>query len=118
LACHVSDVLDTIVVNGDAFSDVAESSGVRLAEKPSTIGALRLQTDPETGGRPTQGIFQPSRGHGQPPKGRYLDIFPNLDEPIFGTSFVPHPLPKHKFPNPGTDPGAYQLVHDELRLDP
>ena len=43
---------------------------------------------------------------------------PNLDEQVFGTSFLPHPLPKYKFPKQETDPSAaYQLVHDELLLD-
>jgi glutamate decarboxylase len=46
------------------------------------------------------------------------EIFPNLDDQIFGTSFLPHPLPKYKFPTQETDPSAaYQLVHDELLLD-
>src|SRR3984957_13003527 len=46
------------------------------------------------------------------------EIFPNLDDRIFGTSFLPHPLPKYKFPTQETDPkAAYQLVHDELLLD-
>jgi glutamate decarboxylase len=46
------------------------------------------------------------------------EIFPNLDDQIFGTSFLPHPLPKYKFPKHETDPNAaYQLVHDELLLD-
>ena len=35
-----------------------------------------------------------------------------------GSSFLPHPLPKHKFPIQETNPAAvYQLVHDELLLD-
>lgn len=43
---------------------------------------------------------------------------PNLDDQVFGTSFLPHPLPKYKFPKPETPPNAaYQLVHDELLLD-
>ena len=46
------------------------------------------------------------------------EIFPNLDDRIFGTSFLPHPLPKYKFPQQETDPAAaYQLIHDELLLD-
>src|ERR1700723_3143013 len=46
------------------------------------------------------------------------EIFPNLDDRIFGTSFLPHPLPKYKFPKQETEPNAaYQLVHDELLLD-
>jgi len=43
---------------------------------------------------------------------------PNLDEQVFGTSFLPHPLPKYQFPEQETPPNAaYQLVHDELLLD-
>ena len=43
---------------------------------------------------------------------------PNLKEQVFGTSFLPHPLPKYKFPQRETAPNAaYQLVHDELLLD-
>ena len=43
---------------------------------------------------------------------------PDLDDQVFGTSFLPHPLPKYKFPKQETDPSAaYQLVHDELLLD-
>ncbi len=46
------------------------------------------------------------------------DIFPNLDDQIFRTSFLPYPLAKYKFPKRETDPNApYQLVHDELLLD-
>ena len=46
------------------------------------------------------------------------EIFPNLDDQIFGNSFLPHSLPKYKFPKQETDPNAaYQLVHDELLLD-
>ena len=34
------------------------------------------------------------------------------------SSFLPHPLPKHKFPTQEANPAAvYQLVHDELLLD-
>jgi glutamate decarboxylase len=41
-----------------------------------------------------------------------------LDDPALRTSFLPHPLPKNKFPRQETDPSAaYQLVHDELLLD-
>ncbi len=29
---------------------------------------------------------------------RKEEIFPNLDEQVFGSSFLPHPLPKYKFP--------------------
>ena len=39
-------------------------------------------------------------------------------EEVFGTGFLPHPLPKYKLPKQETDPtGAYQLVHDQLLLD-
>jgi len=42
----------------------------------------------------------------------------DLDDQVFGTSFLPHPLPKYKFPMQETSPNAaYQLVHDELLLD-
>jgi glutamate decarboxylase len=41
-----------------------------------------------------------------------------IGEQVFGTSFLPHPLPKYKFPQQETAPNAaYQLVHDELLLD-
>ena len=43
---------------------------------------------------------------------------PNLNEKIFGTSFLPHPLHKYQFPKEETAPAAaYQFVHDELLLD-
>jgi glutamate decarboxylase len=46
------------------------------------------------------------------------DIFPNLDDQVFGPIFLPNPLPKYTFPKQETDPdAAYQLVHDELLLD-
>jgi glutamate decarboxylase len=46
------------------------------------------------------------------------DDISNLDDQVFGTSFLPHPLPKYKFPRQETEPSAaYQLVHDELLLD-
>jgi glutamate decarboxylase len=46
------------------------------------------------------------------------EILPNLDDQVFGTTFLPHPLPKYKFPKQEADPSAaYQLVHDELLLD-
>lgn len=39
-------------------------------------------------------------------------------ERVFGSGFLPHPLPKFKLPAGETDPdAAYQLVHDELLLD-
>ncbi len=37
---------------------------------------------------------------------------------VFGSGFLPHPLPKFKLPSEETNPeAAYQLVHDELLLD-
>ncbi len=46
------------------------------------------------------------------------DILSNLDDEVFGTSFLPSPLPKYRMPKHETDPAAaYQLVHDELLLD-
>ena len=46
------------------------------------------------------------------------DIFPDRDDQVFGTIFLPHPLPKYSFPSQETEPdAAYQLVHDELLLD-
>jgi glutamate decarboxylase len=46
------------------------------------------------------------------------DVFSSLDDQVFGTSFLSHPLPKYRFPRQETDPtAAYQLVHDELLLD-
>jgi glutamate decarboxylase len=46
------------------------------------------------------------------------DIFPHRDEQIFGSNFLPEPLPRYKFPKKETEPkAAYQLVHDELLLD-
>src|SRR5215468_9045717 len=40
------------------------------------------------------------------------------DDRESGSSFLPHPLPKHKFPTQEANPAAvYQLVHDELLLD-
>jgi glutamate decarboxylase len=46
------------------------------------------------------------------------EISANLDDEIFGTSFLPHPLPKYRIPKGETGPTAtYQLVHDELLLD-
>ncbi len=42
----------------------------------------------------------------------------NLDDEVFGSSFLSHPLPKFNFPTHEVDPkAAYQLVHDELLLD-
>lgn len=46
------------------------------------------------------------------------EVVEHLDEQISGTVFLPHPLPKFKFPQEETNSGAvYQLVHDELLLD-
>jgi glutamate decarboxylase len=46
------------------------------------------------------------------------EIFSNRDDEVFGTGFLPHPLPKYKLPKHESDPtAAYQLVHDELLLD-
>jgi len=46
------------------------------------------------------------------------EILPRLKAQVFGTSFLPHPMPKYKFPKQETTPGAaYQFVHDELLLD-
>ena len=40
------------------------------------------------------------------------------DDRQSGSSFLPHPLPKHKFPTQEANPAAvYQLVHDELLLE-
>jgi glutamate decarboxylase len=42
----------------------------------------------------------------------------SLDDEVFGSSFLSHPLPKYKFPSQQTDPdAAYQLVQDQLLLD-
>jgi glutamate decarboxylase len=46
------------------------------------------------------------------------EVISNIDDEVFGTNFLPTPLPKYKFPKRETDPtAAYQLVHDELLLD-
>jgi glutamate decarboxylase len=46
------------------------------------------------------------------------EVLQNLDDEVFGTSFLRHPLPKYRLPKEETDPkAAYQLVHDELLLD-
>ena len=46
------------------------------------------------------------------------EVASNLDDQVFGSNFLPHPLPRYKFPKAETDPtAAYQLVHDELLLD-
>lgn len=46
------------------------------------------------------------------------EVSSNLEDQVFGSSFLPHPLPRYKFPKEETDPtAAYQLVHDELLLD-
>jgi glutamate decarboxylase len=46
------------------------------------------------------------------------EILPDLKDQVSGNIFLPHPLPKYKFPKQETNPSAaYQLVHDELLLD-
>jgi len=46
------------------------------------------------------------------------DISANLDDEVFGTCFLPRPLPKYRIPKAQTpSTAAYQLVHDELLLD-
>jgi len=46
------------------------------------------------------------------------EILPGLDDQVFGTSFLPHPIPKYRLPRHEIEPSAaYQLVHDELLLD-
>ena len=46
------------------------------------------------------------------------EILSDLDEDVHGSVFLPHPLPKYRFPHHETNPqSAYQLVHDELLLD-
>lgn len=41
-----------------------------------------------------------------------------VSDRVFGSGFLPHPLPRFKLPAQETDPeAAYQLVHDELLLD-
>jgi glutamate decarboxylase len=46
------------------------------------------------------------------------EVFPTLDDEVFGSSFLSHPLPKYRFPAGEADPNAaYQLVHDQLLLD-
>ncbi len=45
-------------------------------------------------------------------------VLSNLDDHVFGNSFLTTPLPKYKVPQEESDPAAaYQLVHDELLLD-
>src|SRR5271166_4373613 len=49
---------------------------------------------------------------------RKKDILTHRDGQVFGTGFLPNPLPKYQVPQHETDPAAaYQLVHDELLLD-
>jgi len=51
------------------------------------------------------------------PHGKAEDAV-RLDDAVFGTSFLPHPVPKYRIPADETNPtAAYQLVHDELLLD-
>jgi glutamate decarboxylase len=46
------------------------------------------------------------------------EILESLDEDVHSSVFLPHPLPKYRFPRHETNPqSAYQLVHDELLLD-
>jgi glutamate decarboxylase len=46
------------------------------------------------------------------------EILPELDEQIHGSVFLPHSLPKYRFPREETNAGSvYQLVHDELLMD-
>src|ERR1700757_3375359 len=46
------------------------------------------------------------------------EVFSTLDEEVFGSTFLSHPLPKYRFPGGETDPdAAYQLVHDQLLVD-
>lgn len=46
------------------------------------------------------------------------EVLEDLDDQVFGSGFLPHPLPKYKFPKQESEPSAaYQLVHDELLLD-
>jgi len=46
------------------------------------------------------------------------DILPDRNDQVFGTTFLPNPIPKYSFPQKETMPeAAYQLVHDELMLD-
>jgi glutamate decarboxylase len=46
------------------------------------------------------------------------EVSSKLPDQVYGANFLPHALPKYKFPKQETDPKAvYQLVHDELLLD-
>jgi glutamate decarboxylase len=46
------------------------------------------------------------------------EVSASFDNQVSGTSFLPHPLPRLKFPSNEAAPNAvYQLVHDELLLD-
>jgi glutamate decarboxylase len=46
------------------------------------------------------------------------EILADLDDQVFGTSFLQHPLPKYRFPAQEVVPAAaYQLVNDEFLLD-
>ena len=46
------------------------------------------------------------------------DVLTSREGRVFGTGFLPNPLPKYQVPQEETDPAAaYQLVHDELLLD-
>jgi glutamate decarboxylase len=49
---------------------------------------------------------------------RKKDVLTHRDGHVFGTGFLPNPLPKYQVPQDETEPAAaYQLVHDELLLD-
>ena len=49
---------------------------------------------------------------------RKKDVLTHRDGQVFGTGFLPNPLPKYQVPQDETEPAAaYQLVHDELLLD-
>jgi len=46
------------------------------------------------------------------------EVLSSLNQQMMGANFLPHPIPKYKFPGPETNStAAYQLVHDELLLD-
>jgi glutamate decarboxylase len=46
------------------------------------------------------------------------EVFSKLRDHAYATNFLPHALPKYRFPKQEADPKAvYQLVHDELLLD-
>lgn len=46
------------------------------------------------------------------------EVLSGLDDELHGSAFLARPVPRYRFPETETDPGAaYQLVHDELLLD-